>query len=276
MALKGSLDDMGIVDLIQFFGQSRKTGVLLLNSEGQEARLYYRKGNLTDARAGQDSGMDVVSHVIDWTGGDFEFQAGVESDDPVLDIDLPRALMTAVKIRDERKMAEERRRQEEEARRKQEEELKRQAEEARRREQEELERRVEEARRQEQETRLEEQRRVEQALDPETCAQLNQWISGAEFVQHVAILNPDGWLIAEAHGHQAPANGFREVSKSLHAFARHYTRSDMKRVVIEDEAGTVVLARMPQDRALVVAADRAASLGVVCVTFGKLLARLSS
>jgi len=224
---------MGIADLIQVVSQSRKTGALVLSSDGLDARLYYRKGNLVDARSGENRGMDVLVRIIDWTGGEFEFKPGVETDTSSLDMDVHRAVMTAAKLRDERKMEEAQRMREE-------------------------------------------NERAAQACDPAMVEQLRQLISMAEFVRHVSVLDAEGRLVGEAFGSGTAPDGLRNLSLNLHSFAKQYPRAEMKRVVIEDEAGTVALARMPEDRSLVLVADRAASLGVVCVTLGKLLASLTS
>jgi hypothetical protein len=305
---KGDLDEVGIVDLIQFVGQSRKTGALVLNSRGNEARLFYRKGNLVDARTGRDEGLEALSQIIGWNQGGFEFQPGAMSESPTLELDLTRALMAAAKIRDARKQeeqkrkleAEERQRLAEEKRRAEEAERLRLAAEQQRKREEEEKRRLAEDRQRlewekrwleeekhrqaEQKSRLEAEEKLrreeeeaeQEPLDQETSEQIAGWMAKSEFLQHVSLLGADGRLIGEAHAPGAVPNGLRGLSLHLHSFAQRYPRSDMKRVVIEDEAGTVVLLTLPEGRVLIAVADRAASLGIVCMTLGKLTARLTS
>lgn len=102
MALNGTLADLGIVDLIQFPNKGRRSGELVLAGATEEARLYYQEGNLTHAVVGNLQGMDALVEVVAWTEGEFEFRTGVENDIHSVDLDLHRALMVALKTRDER------------------------------------------------------------------------------------------------------------------------------------------------------------------------------
>ena len=102
MALSGTLADIGIVELIQFPSNGRKTGELIIAGFDDEARLYYEEGALVHATAGDRSGMESLVEVVSWTTGEFEFRMGVETDNQTIEIDLHRALMLALKTRDER------------------------------------------------------------------------------------------------------------------------------------------------------------------------------
>ncbi len=105
MALRGTLADMGIVDLIQFPHAGRKTGELIIVSPEDEARLYYDKGKLTHAALGDQQGEAVLVDVVDWSEGEFEFRTDVMADEQTVEADVHRALMQALKIRDERRMS---------------------------------------------------------------------------------------------------------------------------------------------------------------------------
>ncbi len=102
MALNGTLADLGIVDLIQFPNKGRRSGELVLAGQEEEARLYYVEGNLTHVQMGDLRGIDALVEVVSWTDGEFEFRTGVENDSKTVELDLHRALMVALKIRDER------------------------------------------------------------------------------------------------------------------------------------------------------------------------------
>lgn len=116
MALKGNLRELAVVDLIQLIQRIRQTGLLTLASDGNQARLYYRDGRLVDARAGEHSGSEALVDVVDWTDGDFEFTQGPTPQEETIQMDLHRAIMNALRTRDERK-EEERRRKEEQSKR---------------------------------------------------------------------------------------------------------------------------------------------------------------
>ena len=68
-----------------------------------EARLYYEKGALVHAKCSHKEGMDVLVEVVDWKEGEFEFRKGVEPPEKTIEMDLHRAMMNALKLRDERK-----------------------------------------------------------------------------------------------------------------------------------------------------------------------------
>ena len=232
MALKGSLEDLGIVDLIQFVNQARKTGALVVSGAGGDARLYYRKGNLIDARLGKEAGIEVLVRAVDWTSGEFEFVPDVETQEETIQMDLHRAVMQAVKIRDERKMEEERRKSEELA-------------------------------------------RTQATPAPGPGTDLNQLMAMGDFLRHIIILDAEGRVVGQAHSPGTPPNEAEGVAVTLHILARNYPRKELRRAFIEDDAGTVVLAKLPDDRTLVVVADRVASLGVISVTVGKLTSRVN-
>jgi hypothetical protein len=115
MALSGALADLGVVDLVQFPSTGRKTGELVIAdaSSGQEAHLFYAKGKLVHAALGREKGLPVLVEVLGWSDGRFEFEAEVAAPEVSIESDLHRAMMQALKIRDE--LSEEARRSAEQA-----------------------------------------------------------------------------------------------------------------------------------------------------------------
>lgn len=102
MALKGTLADVGAVDLLQFAHTGRKSGELILNAPEDEARLFYEKGQLVHAVMGDVQGLDVLVEVVGWSDATFEFDGSAVATEKSIHVDLPRAVMYALKIRDER------------------------------------------------------------------------------------------------------------------------------------------------------------------------------
>jgi hypothetical protein len=49
MALKGTIKDFGVADIFQLIGQQAKTGVLVLNNDVDEVRVYFRDGSVVRA-----------------------------------------------------------------------------------------------------------------------------------------------------------------------------------------------------------------------------------
>jgi hypothetical protein len=102
MALQGSLADIGTVDLLQFGQSGRKSGELLLASSTEEAKLYYDHGQLVHATLGSREGLEVIVEILGWSEGQFQFTSGVQTTSRTVHMDLPRALMSALKMRDDR------------------------------------------------------------------------------------------------------------------------------------------------------------------------------
>ncbi|HVY28568.1 MAG TPA: response regulator, partial [Polyangiaceae bacterium] len=72
--LSGSLEDMGVVDLLQTFEISRKTGVGKIANGKREARIFFRDGKVVDAELGRLRGEEAVYRALIWTAGTFEVE----------------------------------------------------------------------------------------------------------------------------------------------------------------------------------------------------------
>jgi len=103
LALSGTLQDLGPIELLQLPHSGRKTGEMILVGLDDEARLYYEKGALVHAKSSSHEGLEVLVAVVDWIEGEFEFRKNVKAPDRTINMDLHRAMMNVLKIRDERK-----------------------------------------------------------------------------------------------------------------------------------------------------------------------------
>jgi CheY-like chemotaxis protein len=72
--LSGSLEDMGVVDLLQTFEISRKTGVGKIGDGRREARIFFRDGKVVDAELGRLRGEEAVYRALIWNSGHFEVE----------------------------------------------------------------------------------------------------------------------------------------------------------------------------------------------------------
>ncbi len=69
----GTLDDMGVVDLIQTIDIGRKSGTIHLDREGEdEGAIYFREGKLIDAETRTRTGADAIYRMLVWSNGTFE------------------------------------------------------------------------------------------------------------------------------------------------------------------------------------------------------------
>jgi DNA-binding response OmpR family regulator len=70
----GSLEDMGVVDLLQTIEVSRKSGSARITQGKREALVYFRDGKLVDAEFGKLRGEEAIYRALLWTKGEFEFE----------------------------------------------------------------------------------------------------------------------------------------------------------------------------------------------------------
>ncbi len=107
MALRGTLADLGPVDLVQYPLKGRQTGELVVTSQGEKCCLYYENGQLVHLTLGRDAGMAALVEFLGWTEGNFEFNRGSRTKEVSLELDLHHAVMEALRVRDERASANE-------------------------------------------------------------------------------------------------------------------------------------------------------------------------
>ncbi len=72
--LSGSLEDMGVVDLLQTFEVSRKSGVAKIDDGRKVATVYFRDGKVVDATLGHLRGEEAVYRALIWNTGSFEVE----------------------------------------------------------------------------------------------------------------------------------------------------------------------------------------------------------
>ena len=64
MALKGTLKDFGIADILQLIGHQLKTGVLKLASKNQEVLIYWVEGNVVKAESATRDRRDLLGSLL--------------------------------------------------------------------------------------------------------------------------------------------------------------------------------------------------------------------
>jgi hypothetical protein len=230
MALKGTLKDMPIIDLVQFPHSGRRTGHLIISGTDEEAKLCYENGSLVHATLGDLSGMDALVRIVDWDEGTFEFLPDAEPDARSIDLDLHRAVMQALKLHDELKREEEERRAKEAS--------------------------------------------VQDNGDEALTAQLSEYVGSNDYALHASILAPDGNLIASVDGPDGAPEGIETLRNALHSLVQTYPRGALRRILIEDELGTVTLVGLRDGGSLIAVAGKGASLGSVSMSVGRLAAGL--
>ncbi len=93
--LRGSLSDLTVPDLLQIPVSAGKSGELILATPDTDARLYYVEGRLVHLTMDELRGPDVLSEIVAWTEGEFEFRPDVVTDEQSFEGELGPALEAA-------------------------------------------------------------------------------------------------------------------------------------------------------------------------------------
>jgi hypothetical protein len=64
MALKGTLKDFGIADILQLIGQQQKTGTLILRAKEQEVLVGFKEGNIVKAESSTRKKKDLIGTML--------------------------------------------------------------------------------------------------------------------------------------------------------------------------------------------------------------------
>ena len=64
MALKGTLKDFGIADILQLIGQQQKSGTLILRSKDQEVMVGFKDGNIVKAESSTRKRKDLIGTML--------------------------------------------------------------------------------------------------------------------------------------------------------------------------------------------------------------------
>ena len=227
MALNGTLEELAVLDVIQFANQAHLTGCLVLRRSHEQAELFYRKGGLVHARQGTLTGIDVLVDLVDWSKGEFEFRTGLDTPEETIRMDLHRAVMHALKRRDERKQEEQRVAAE-----------------------------------------------TARPAPPSLEQQLQRLIAPLDFIQHAALFNGEG-VLGTTHRNGAQPEDLAPLCAGLWAFIGSHPRGELKKAILDDARGTVVVSLAAPGYWLVVIPVRGVTLGAITVGMGKLITQLS-
>jgi hypothetical protein len=64
MALKGTLKDFGIADILQLIGQQQKTGILSLTNKGESVNVSFKDGNIVRAESTSRNRKDLIGTML--------------------------------------------------------------------------------------------------------------------------------------------------------------------------------------------------------------------
>jgi len=100
--LTGSLEDMGLVDLLQTFEVSRKSGMARVREpRGKALVVYFRDGKVVDAELGRLRGEEAVYRGLIWGSGTFEVEFRPIQNDDIIPTSTQGLLMEGMRRVDE-------------------------------------------------------------------------------------------------------------------------------------------------------------------------------
>jgi DNA-binding response OmpR family regulator len=99
--LSGSLEDMGVVDLLQTFEVSRKSGVARISNGRRDARIYFRDGKVVDAELSRLRGEEAVYRALIWMSGTFEVEFCPVDNEDIIPTSTQGLLMEGMRRVDE-------------------------------------------------------------------------------------------------------------------------------------------------------------------------------
>jgi CheY-like chemotaxis protein len=97
----GSTQDMAVVDLLQTFEVSRKSGVVHLRGGAQDARIYFRDGKVVDAELGRLRGEEAIYRALIWNEAAFEVEFKTVSNEDIVEGSTQAVLMEGMRRVDE-------------------------------------------------------------------------------------------------------------------------------------------------------------------------------
>jgi DNA-binding response OmpR family regulator len=97
----GSIQDMAVVDLLQTFEVSRKSGVVHLSSGTQKAKIYFRDGKIVDAEVSHLRGEEAVYRTLIWNEAEFEVEFSAVKNEDIIATSTQGILMEGMRRVDE-------------------------------------------------------------------------------------------------------------------------------------------------------------------------------
>ena len=97
----GSLEDMGVVDLLQTFEVSLKSGIARIWDGRREALIYFRDGKVVDAELGKLRGEEAVYRSLITSSGEFEVELCAIPNEDIIPTSTQGLLMEGMRRLDE-------------------------------------------------------------------------------------------------------------------------------------------------------------------------------
>lgn len=97
----GSIHEMTVVDLLQTFELSRRSGTITLKSGRRLGWVWFNDGRLVDAEVGGLRGEEAVYRMLVWSEADFEVDFGPVDREEVVDVPTSQLVMEGMRRADD-------------------------------------------------------------------------------------------------------------------------------------------------------------------------------
>jgi Tfp pilus assembly protein PilZ len=105
--IAGSIEELGMGNLVQMFGKFARAGTLTASSGSEEGSASFEGGLLRHCRLGALTGTKALARLLSWEGGHFEFHSELDPQpDLAAPIPLEAALLEAARQLDEMRRVE--------------------------------------------------------------------------------------------------------------------------------------------------------------------------
>ncbi|HZV81727.1 MAG TPA: DUF4388 domain-containing protein, partial [Geobacteraceae bacterium] len=101
--VSGSLEDMGITDIIQVLNMGMKTAKVILLQGGKRGEIYLKSGKIVCVEFGDLFGSEAFFELIGWNSGEFRIFHGQTTDLVNVTMETMTLLLEATKALDEKK-----------------------------------------------------------------------------------------------------------------------------------------------------------------------------
>lgn len=100
-ALRGSLAQMNVIDLVQSLEMGRKSCSLIITHESERCEMFFVEGQIKHAVYGSLAGDAAVYKVLSWTGGNFQIDFEGRSKEHSTTLSTQGLLMEGLRLLDE-------------------------------------------------------------------------------------------------------------------------------------------------------------------------------
>jgi hypothetical protein len=113
-----------------------------------------------------------------------------------------------------------------------------------------------------------------ESVDDRVRTALHRFLADTEFAIHACLLHPDDSMDVCGAERMAVPKWMAELRASLLQMVATYPRQKLRRIMLDDDDGTLVVTRLDDNTALLVIAKKGATLGAVTVATEKLARKI--